>query len=775
MASIKSQMTLNDGMSSVLKKITAALDTTLNAFEQVQMASGNAVDVANIEAARAALVEANREVDDMAEGYRQAKEQEDKLNSSINAGTSAMDGMLKKVTSMVAAYMSLSKVKGWVTDSLSAADTQIDAQIQLRTVMGNMGTLDYYDDVLTKASEIQGKGIYGDEAMIAGAAELSTYFSDGQAILSMMDTLSNYAMGMSGGGELDPTAMVDYATGIGKIMSGSYDAMTKKGFEFSDNQKAIIEGTATQAQIVEELGAEYLGLSHDMQAAAVIGSVIDEGWAGLYETMSSTPRAQLISLNNTLGDIKETVGAGIYPAILNFASVVSTYFPQIQSAANGFAAAIGWIITMLTGALELALSFGSFVSDNWSILEPIVWGLVGALIAYNAVSLITNALNAAHATSMAVKAAAEMMSTGATFAATAAQYGLNAALMACPVTWIVVAVLALVVAIVALCNWIAKTTGVAATGFGVITGGINVAIQAVKNAALVVANVALGIWNALGAVCSNIGTAFHNVIANVQGWFYGLLSTALTVVAGICEALNKLPFVEFDYSGIINKADEYAAKSAEAYGSKEEYTSVADAFSEGFNTFDTFTDGWASEAFQAGAAWGDGIADKVGGLFSFDTGSLEDYTGDYNTGLGYDLNGIADDTGSIADSTGGIADSLDVSNEQLEYLRDIAERDAINRFTTAEVKIDMTGMTTQSRWALENSGPSGFVVCIFPLFPLCYSSSVPLIKSSIRAALSCLMLSVRWPYLSRVKAAVACPKLHWMVFISSPARMAFTV
>ena len=691
MASIKSQMVLNDGMSRVLNKITNALDITLQSFEQVQRASGQALDTSQIEAARRGLVEANSEIRDMEDYFRNAKNREDELNQSIRAGTSAAGGLLKKVTSIAAAYLSISSIKNLATGSLTAADTQIGAQVQLKTVMGNMGSLDYYDQIVEKASSIQGNGIYGDEAMIAGAAELATYFKDGNAILSMMDTLSNYAMGMSGGGALDTTAMVDYATGIGKIMSGSYDAMTKKGFEFSDAQKAIIEGTATQQQIVAELGADYLDLSSDMQAAAVIANVIDEGWAGLYETMSSTPEGQLISFNNTLGDIKETIGAGIYPAVLNFVSAVSTNFPQIQSAADGFASAIGWIITMLTNALELALSFGSFVSDNWSILEPIVWGLVAALIAYNAVSLITNALNAAHATSMAAKAAAEMMSTGATFAATAAQYGLNAALLACPVTWIVVAVLALVVAIVALCNWIAKTTGVAQTGFGVITGGINVAIQAVKNAALVVANVALGIWSALGAVCSNIGTAFHNVIANVQGWFYGLLATALTVVEGICAALNKLPFVEFDYSGISAKADEYAAKSAEAYGSTEDYTSVADAFSNGFNTFDTFTDGWASEAFQAGAAWGDGVADKVGGLFSYDTGTLDDYT----NGLGYDLGGIADDTGSIADSTGGMADALDVSNEQLEYLRDIAERDAINRFTTAEVKIDITGMTNK--------------------------------------------------------------------------------
>lgn len=40
-----------------------------------------------------------------------------------------------------------------------------------------------------------------------------------------------------------------------------------------------------------------------------------------------------------------------------------------------------------------------------------------------------------------------------------------------------------------------------------------------KNLGLSVANIALGIWNALGACASNIGTTFHNVISNVQGWF----------------------------------------------------------------------------------------------------------------------------------------------------------------------------------------------------------------------------------------------------------------
>lgn len=757
MATIKSQMVLNDGMSAVLKKITSALDTTLASFEQIQRASGNAMDVAGIEAARGALADAGSAVDEMADNYRRAAQEEERLNRNIHEGASALDGMVTKVVSLVGAYMSLSAVKGFATSSMDAANVQINAQRQLRTVLSNMGaeddfqsladetsgntlentlaldtapaqaaytafasgldgvrvTMDVtadttqaaaaYDAVLTKASEIQGAGIYGDEAMIAGAAEFATYFSDANAILSMMDTLTDYAMGMSGGGALDTEAMVDYATGLGKIMSGSYDAMTKKGFEFTDTQKAIIEGTATEAQIAAELGEEYLGMSRDMQAAAAINAVIAEGWGGLYEVMSSTPEGKIIQLNNALGDIKENVGAGIYPAVLNFINVFQQNLPQVESAAMGLATMLGFVISLLTGMAEGAMAFGAAVSDNWSWISPIVYGVVAALAAYAGYLGVTKAMELASAAGKVILIAAEYAhaaaagtAVAATTAETAAQMGLNAALLACPITWIVLAVIALVAGIMALSSWIAKTTGVAQTGFGVLTGGINVVIQAMVNAGLVAVNITLGIWNAMGALCSNTGAAFHNVIANVQSWFYGLLSTALTVVAGICEALNKLLFVEFDYSGITGKAGEYAAKSAEAANSKEEYTSVADAFSEGFGTFDAYSEGWASDAFQAGAAWGDSTADKVGGMFDglgYEPGTIEDFA---NQGFdSFAMDGLGSDVGEIADNTGGMAHALEVSGEELKYLRDIAERDAINRFTTAEVKVDFSGMTNK--------------------------------------------------------------------------------
>lgn len=365
-----------------------------------------------------------------------------------------------------------------------------------------------------------------------------------------------------------------------------------------------------------------------------------------------------------------------------------------QTFIQGAIEAMATLANILLNVFDLAVSIGTFIGDNWSIIAPIVYGIVAALTAYIAISAIVAAINGVMAIAEGVKAAAQMMATGATFAETAAQQGLNAALMACPLTWIIMLILALIVVIFAVCNAIAKMTGIANSGFGVITGGVNVVIQFFKNLGLTVANIALGIGNAIAALASNMMTAFHNAICSVQSWFYNLLSTALSVIEGICSALNKLPFVEFDYSGISSAADDYAAKASEAAGNKEDYQSVSDAFNEGFTTFDAFQDGWASDAFNAGAAWGDGIADKVSNFSLSDVFGQTDIpnVGDYTSGFNDAIanSGVGDSIGNIDDNTGKIKDSLDVTEEDLKYLRDIAEQESINRFTTAEVTINQT-------------------------------------------------------------------------------------
>lgn len=837
MATIKSALSLYDGMSGPLKNIHTALNIVLNSFEAVQDASGNVIDSSAIQEAREELARAGSQLDQMEQNIREAEQAQDQFNGSVREGANAADSLGNKLKGVLATVISIAGVKsalGWAQENMKLADTQRNAENQLKAVLANMGVEDIeipvtvdtgdavktlnnlennlealnspqvtvdtsnainalnrfsrvsnrldgsaidtalnldngeamqaameyddwanrtdgntiqntlvlngpdqpgnleatlalntggavaayddfintvdgntitanvavdnsqaisaYDAITAKASEIQGRGIYGDEAMIAGAAEFATYFSDAEAIMSMMDTLSNYAMGMTGGGAIDATAMVDYATNLGKIMTGAYDAMTKKGFEFTDAQKAVIEGTATHTQYVEALGEDYQSMSEDMRAATVINSIIAESWDGLYEAMSNTPEGKIIQFNNTLGDMREVLGNRIYPAVLQFFDAFTTRFPQIEQLLTWFSDGLSTLILVLTWVATAALDVASVFADNWGWIGPIILGIAGALAVYhgaqlaaNAVMGISTALANAHAFAESVKAAHTMMATAATAAEIAAQNGLNAALYACPIMWVVMLVIALVAAFYAAVAAVNKFAGTSVSATGIICGAFMAALAFIGNLFVALWNIAVDvfvlIYNLVATVANFIGNVFNDPVGAVARLFFDLADTVLGVLQTLAGAIDAI-FGSNLAGAVQGWRDSLGGWVDETFGKGEEVMEKMNGDDLKLDRFEY------SAAFDLGYKFGEGVEDTIGGLFKTPTldemglDSLDAFE------LGNTLDGVYGNTGDTAANTAAAADTLDYMDEDLAWMKDIAEREAINRYTTAEITVE---------------------------------------------------------------------------------------
>lgn len=632
MATIRSQMVLNDGMSAVLKRITSALDTTLNAFEQVQRASGRAVDAAQIAQARSQLVGANAEIQEMADGYRRAAEQEENLNRGLRTGGSLADGMLGKVKTLVAtlaAGAGLNKLIG-------LSDQMTSTTARLSFLVDDGGSVDELEAKIM-ASAQRSRAAYLDtaSAIASMGANAGAAFSSNDELIAFMEQV---------------------------------------------NRQFTIGGASAQGQ-----AAAMLQLTQAMAAGALRGEELNS----ILENAPGIARAIEQYMGIAEGSIKSYAEKGAVSATVVKNALLSIA-DETNAKFNGMAMTWGQVWTQM-GNIALKVTRPLLTAINWlannlSVIGPILLGLGAAFLVFQVAAHWTQIAAVATA---AYHAVVNLLSigfgvlTGNTAAASAAVFTFNSALLASPITWIIMliaVVIGLLYGVVAIIN---KVTGSSISATGLICGAIAVAGAFIGNTVIGLLNALiqyiwaifvapfLGIVEWILNVCNggfnSFGDAVANLIGQIIGWFLNLGKVVTTIIDAI--------FGTNWTAGL-----ESLQSSVTAWG-KNENAITLDKNAPTIDYRFEYGDAWA-----AGNDFGKGIDAKIGGMFNM--GGLGDSSG-------FDLGDIAAYTGETADNTGKTADALAVTEEQLEYLRDVAERDAINRFTTAEVKIDMTGMTNR--------------------------------------------------------------------------------
>lgn len=668
MASIMTSFQLTDRMTAPLMNITNAVSTVINECERAQGVSGNMFNTSKLASARTNLGLADAEIKQIASDTSRASISQETYNGKVREGTNSAKGLLSTVKGLVASLGGIFLIRqgaSFIGECNEKVSQLHQAETKLTEVMGAMqgaGT-SQVNMMKNLASEISGYGVVGKTALINGAQQASTYFHQTDAVKTLLPKMADLAVQMHGVNVTNED-MVNIGNMTGKVMTGQVGALRRAGISFTDYQEKVMKN-----------GTE-------MEKANMLAQVIEQNVGKMNETMAKTPEGVMARNQNDFNAVKTTIGEQVQPAIVSMFNAIHNNLPTIQLLATGFGNAAVLVMGAITGIINIGTQMINFFKSNWTLIEPIIWGIVAALIVYNATMGIGWLTTLKDIGAKALHVVSSAASTAAIIAMTFAQKGLNAALSLCPLTWIIIAIIAVIAAINKVQNKTRSATGmifgvVASAGAAIINvgiGTINAIIQAVWS---IFVQPFIGIieWilNVTNGGFDSFGGAVANLIGQIISWFLSLGK----VVTKIIDAIFGTDWT----SGLTSLQDTVTSwgKNENSITLNKEAPSIDYRINYG-------------DAYGKGYDLGKGVENKVKNTFGnlFKKGKTKDK--DYS----YGTDAITNNTAETAANTAKTSDSLDITNQQLKYIKDYAEQRAINRFTTAKISVDMSNVINGS-------------------------------------------------------------------------------
>lgn len=665
-----------DKVNNDIETLRGQLNDAIKLQEQLSAAMGD-MDVGT---ANQAYNQLNNTIDSAERNIRDNMSAQEQFNSSIQEGSSWMDELKGKIGAAVVAYASL---RG-ISNVINISDELTLTTARLNMMNDGLQSTKQLQDLIFLSAE-RSRASYTDTADIVAKLGLraSDAFDSNIQTIQFAENLNKQFIIAGASQEEMNSASLQLTQALGS------------GVLRGEELNAVFESAPNVIQTIADYLDVPIGKIREM---ASDGEITAEIVKNAMLSATDDINAQFDSMPKTFGQIatsiKNNALMAFQPILQRLNDIANS--ESFDALVNGIVSALVIVAGVVTEIFDLVASVAGFVSENWSIIEPLMVGAsialgayVSALLAYNAVQLVTNGIKAAATLAEAVHMAAVWLSSDATFAATAAQWGFNAALLACPITWIVIAIIAIVAALYAgVAAW-NKFTGTSISATGIIVGAIFSAGAFIGNLFIAVVNFAIDafgvLWNFIAAFANFFGNVFNDPVGSVARLFFDLVDNVLGLLEGLASAIDTI--FGSDLAGAVSGwRSNLNSWVDQTFGKGEEVMEKFDASQYHLGRFEY------GEAWDAGYNIGEGIESSISNfdpssLFDSNIPNPDDYANAMNGAL--DDGALGADVGDTADNTKGIKDSLDITSEDLKYLRDIAEQEAINRFTTAEIKIEM--------------------------------------------------------------------------------------
>lgn len=673
----------SDTANAELEQLRGQLDQAV----QEQEALNRAVENMDVEAANQAYLRLSQTVGNTERYIRDNVGEQGRFNREIEEGTNEANSLMQTIKGAVAAYATIQTL----STALNLSDQLTSTTARLNLMNDGLQTTQDLQNMIYLSAE-RARGSYQATAdavsklgLMAGDA-----FGSSEEIIAFMEQVNKQF-----------TIAGTEAAGIDAAMLQLTQAMGS-GVLRGEEYNSILEQAPNIIQAIADYMEVPKGQLKDMAAEGQITADIVK--AAMFAAADET-NAKFESMPKTFSQIwtsfQNTALMAFQPVLQRMNEIANS--EAFQEFVNNAIEGLSMVAGIALEIFDLLVGVAGAVADNWSWLSPIIYGVAAALAVYygwqlavNAINAITKGIHIAMAIAQMIHAAATGALTAATAAEIAAQNGLNAALYACPIVWIIVLIIALIALFYAAVAAVNKFAGTSVSATGIICGAFMVALAFIGNIFVALWNLVVDvfvlIYNLVATVANFIGNVFTDPIGAVCRLFFDLADTVLGILQALASAIDAI-FGSNLAGSVQGWRDSLGGWVDDTFGKGDEIMAKMNADDMKLGRFEY------GAAWDAGYSFGEGIDESIANfdpssLFDTNVPGADDYAnlGNYGSGIG----GIGSGVDDIAGNTGKIADSMDITEEDLKYLRDIAEQEAVNRFTTAEITIEQTNHNTVS-------------------------------------------------------------------------------